>query len=145
MSQCFVVFYTTTQYVSLYLSPGLSLNLEKFSLCGFSGSFFVKYPRHEKLISINKRFTGKTNKEFNFRHDWNSLISDDETLLLKHYSKEFFPHKSVLVRYLNDYQRRLGIKVQYNTEISQITKAHAKDKGDVFMMHDQHDKLYVCR
>ena len=41
------------------------------------GSFFTRYPRHDKLISINKRFTGKTNKEFNMRHDWNSLLSDD--------------------------------------------------------------------
>ena len=40
---------------------------------------------------------GKTNKEFNMRHDWNSLISDDESLLMKHYSKEFFPHADDLV------------------------------------------------
>ena len=48
-----------------------------------SGVFFKEYPRHRKLISINKRHTGKTNKEFNLRHDWNSLISDDETLQMK--------------------------------------------------------------
>lgn len=39
------------------------------------GSFFTRYPRHRKLISINKRYTGKTNAEFNLRHDWNSLLS----------------------------------------------------------------------
>ena len=35
--------------------------------------------------------TGNTNKEFNFRHDWNSLISDDDTLQMKHYTKAYFP------------------------------------------------------
>ena len=42
-------------------------------------------------------FLGKTNKEFNLRHDWNSLISDDETLRMTLYSKEFFPPADVLV------------------------------------------------
>ena len=54
-----------------------------FERSNTTGSFFVKYPRHRKLISINKIYTGKTNKEFNLRHDWNSLISDDESLLMK--------------------------------------------------------------
>jgi len=35
--------------------------------------------------------SGSTNKEFNFRHDWNSLISDDETLQMRYYSREYFP------------------------------------------------------
>lgn len=45
------------------------------------GSFFTRYPRHRKLISINKRHTGKANAEFNLRHDWNSLLSHDPRLL----------------------------------------------------------------
>ena len=43
--------------------------------------------------------TGQTNKEFNMRHDWNSILSDDESLLLKHYSKEFFPPADTMVSY----------------------------------------------
>ena len=62
----------------------------------FPGTFFEKYPRHDKLISINKRNTGQTNKEFNFRHDWNSLISDDESLQFRHYSKEIFPPREIM-------------------------------------------------
>ena len=34
------------------------------------GSYFVSYPRHRRLISLNKRFTGRSNPEFNLRHDW---------------------------------------------------------------------------
>ena len=44
-------------------------------------------------------FSGKHNKEFNMRHDWNSLLSDDETLLMTHYSKEFFPNADDLVSF----------------------------------------------
>ena len=51
-------------------------------LVRLTGSFFDTYPRHDRLISINKRHTGKTNKEFNMRHDWNSLLSDDGNSLL---------------------------------------------------------------
>ncbi len=40
---------------------------------------------------------GGTNSEFNFRHDWNSLISDDESLLMKHYTKDYFPKADVYV------------------------------------------------
>ena len=42
-------------------------------------------------------FTGSKNREFNFRHDWNSLISDDPTLFLKHYTDEYFPVADVYV------------------------------------------------
>ena len=55
------------------------------------GSFFMRYPRHRTLISINKRFTGTTNYEFNMRHDWNSLICNNRSLEMRHYSKEYFP------------------------------------------------------
>ena len=35
---------------------------------------------------------GSTNKEFNFRHDWNSLITHNQSLQMKYYSKKYFPH-----------------------------------------------------
>ena len=56
-----------------------------------SGSFFERYPRHRTLISINKQHTGKVNREFNERHDWNSLLSDDPNLLFGRFSTDFFP------------------------------------------------------
>ena len=33
-----------------------------------AGSFYERFPRHRKLISLNKRFTGRTDNEFNLRH-----------------------------------------------------------------------------
>lgn len=78
------------------LNNNQSTNQSCFSLN--LGSFFEKYPRHRKLISINKRHTGSTNKEFNLRHDWNSLLSDDDRMLFKEFSKDMFPHADTYVR-----------------------------------------------
>ncbi|XP_071965950.1 FAD-dependent oxidoreductase domain-containing protein 2-like [Antedon mediterranea] len=110
-----------------------------------SGSFYVKYPRHRKLISINKRHTGQTNKEFNFRHDWNSLISDDESLQMRYYSKDFFPQADTYVKYLNDYATKLRLKIKYNTRISNIRKKTISEGLDVFLMDDQNGKTYSCQ
>ena len=35
--------------------------------------------------------SGGTNKEFNLRHDWHSLFSNDEQLEMRHYSTKYFP------------------------------------------------------
>ncbi|KXJ26579.1 FAD-dependent oxidoreductase domain-containing protein 2 [Exaiptasia diaphana] len=112
-----------------------------FERSGVAGSFYVKFPRHRKLISINKRHTGKPNKEFNLRHDWNSLISDDESLLVKHYSKEFFPKADDYVRYLNDFAKKLELKVQYNTDIKHISK---QEDGQ-FYLKDSNGTEYSCK
>lgn len=87
-----------------------------------SGDFFKKYPIHRKLISINKVHTGSNNKDFNLRHDWNSLLSDDDSLLFKHYTKEFYPHADYMVKYLNDYQEKQKIKVAFNQNVIKIDK-----------------------
>jgi cation diffusion facilitator CzcD-associated flavoprotein CzcO len=111
-----------------------------------SGNFFTTYPRHDKLISINKRHTGKTNKEFNLRHDWNSLISDDESLQMRHYSKDFFPHRDRMLKYLNDYQQKLGINVQYNTEVHHIRRRYNESIDEhQFVMDDQHGNIYMSK
>ena len=46
------------------------------------GVKFETQPVHRELISINKRFTSRANPVFNERHDWNSLLSDDDDLLM---------------------------------------------------------------
>ncbi|XP_059155814.1 FAD-dependent oxidoreductase domain-containing protein 2-like [Physella acuta] len=114
-----------------------------FEQSATSGNFFITYPRHRKLISVNKRHTGQLNKGFSFRHDWNSLISEDESLLMKHYTKEIFPPADILVKYLQDFQRKLGINVQFNTQIKNIRKVDNKDGG--FLMDDQNEVTYSCK
>ncbi|CAI8049527.1 FAD-dependent oxidoreductase domain-containing protein 2 [Geodia barretti] len=110
-----------------------------------AGSFFTHYPRHRTLISINKRHTGSKNREFSFRHDWNSLISDDPTLFLKHYTDEYFPVADVYVRYLQDYAEQLQLKIQYETEIKEVDKGPDEEGADsCFHLKDQNGVVYRC-
>ena len=86
------------------------------------GSFFKKYPIHRKLISVNKVYTGSNDKEFNLRHDWNSLLSDDDSLLFKNYSKDFFPNADTMVHYLDDFYRKNKLNISFNTNVEKINK-----------------------
>lgn len=109
------------------------------------GAFFVKYPRHRKLISINKRFTGSRNKEFNLRHDWNSLLSDDESLLVKHYSHDFFPHADDYLHYLNDYASKLQLNIIFNTEVQNISRNLTSSGEQQFVIRDANNgRTYRC-
>lgn len=86
------------------------------------GAFFETFPRHRKLISINKRFTGSDDAEFSMRHDWNSLLSDEYAPLMKDYDTEFFPSADSLLRYLRDYVEQHGIQVISDTEIVEVSR-----------------------
>ncbi|KAM6162113.1 FAD-dependent oxidoreductase domain-containing protein 2 isoform 1-T1 [Erethizon dorsatum] len=110
------------------------------------GSFFTHYPRHRKLISINKRYTGRDNAEFNLRHDWNSLLSHDPWLLFRHYSRAYFPDAGDMVRYLRDFANRLGLHVQYNTDIVHVTleKDRRAWNGHYFILTNQKGQVYQC-
>ncbi|XP_069510476.1 FAD-dependent oxidoreductase domain-containing protein 2 [Ambystoma mexicanum] len=115
-----------------------------FERANISGSFFSRYPRHRKLISINKLHTGRHNSEFNLRHDWNSLLSSDKQLLFSRYSKDYFPHADDMVRYLQDFST--GLQVSYNTNIVHVRlrKDPQAWNGHYFYMTDQHGHDYSC-
>jgi thioredoxin reductase len=94
------------------------------------GAFFARYPRHRQLISINKVHTGTEDPELNLRLDWNSLLSDDPSLLFTGYTERYFPDADVMVRYLADFAAKTGVKVRYDTPVERI----AKD-GDEFVVN----------
>ena len=50
------------------------------------GTFFRTFPRHRRLISINKPHTGWDDSELNLRMDWNSLLTDDPRLRFTRYT-----------------------------------------------------------
>jgi thioredoxin reductase len=95
------------------------------------GTFFKNYPRHKKLISINKVYTGYDDPEINLRWDWNSLLSEGQALQFKDYSREYFPHTDSLVEYLNDFADRFKLKVQCNSPVVRIAKSEADGKFHV--------------
>ena len=123
-----------------------------FELFALTGSFFEIYPRHDTLLSINKRYTGKTNSEFNLRHDWNSLITDVDddqaALRFSSYSQQMFPRRQELVTYLNDFASKTRLKVVYNTDVANITRistTSSSSNNARFTMIDQRQQVYNCQ
>lgn len=87
-----------------------------------AGCFFETFPIHRKLISINKVYTGSTNPEFNLRHDWNSILTDDYSLNFSSFDQNFFPSADNLVKYLNHYVDQNQLNVAYNQHVKSIEK-----------------------
>lgn len=117
-----------------------------FEKSNMTGYFFGTYPKHRKLISINKVHTGQQNPEYNLRHDWNSLLSDDPSLLFKHYSRDYFPQADTLVKYLDEYRRKLDLSVQFDTEARNIRRLPKETPtGHRFQFEDQRGETYWCK
>ncbi|XP_002736884.1 FAD-dependent oxidoreductase domain-containing protein 2-like [Saccoglossus kowalevskii] len=109
------------------------------------GSFFAVHPRHRTLISINKRFNPFPEPEYNMRHDWNSLLSDDPELRFTKYSKELFPHADDLVRYMDDYAKKFNLNIHYNTQVEKIKKLENQAKsGENFSLKTSKGE-YRCK
>lgn len=90
------------------------------------GAFFKTYPRHGKLISINKVYTGTDHPAMNLRWDWNSLLCDSEDLLFTKYSRRYFPASSDLVRYCKDFADHYQLKIQYETVVESVSKVDGR-------------------
>jgi thioredoxin reductase len=104
------------------------------------GTFFESHPRHRKLISINKVYTGTKDPELQLRHDWNSLLTDDHSCLFKEFSKEYFPPAQALLEYLQTFVKRFRIKIRYGLDIKRISR-----KAAGFCL-DAHDGTQItCR
>ena len=86
------------------------------------GRFFETHPRHRKLISINKIYTGYTDPELNRRWDWNCLLCDDERFAFRNYSTEYFPPADALVRYLQDFAAHYQLHVRLRARVVRIDK-----------------------
>lgn len=86
------------------------------------GTFFTTFPRHRQLISINKVHTGYTDPELKLRMDWNSLLSDDPQLRFTRYTERYFPAADDLVRYLADFAKQTGVRVEYGTEVVRVSR-----------------------
>eukprot|EP00933_Yihiella_yeosuensis_P020228 TRINITY_DN1626_c0_g1_i1.p1 TRINITY_DN1626_c0_g1~~TRINITY_DN1626_c0_g1_i1.p1 ORF type:complete len:740 (+),score=99.02 TRINITY_DN1626_c0_g1_i1:85-2304(+) len=92
-----------------------------------AGTFFEKYPRHRKLISLNKRKVRENRSdEFAFRHDWNTLIDvrpeQERAKPVTERSAELFPHADVLTEYLRDFAEEQVQHIRYNSDVKKISK-----------------------
>lgn len=96
------------------------------------GAFFSTYPRHRKLISINKIYTGYQDPEINLRWDWNSLLEEDESepLRFTQFSKKYFPDAQDLLNYTQAFSLKHGLPIEYNTQVQRIER-----ENGLFVVH----------
>lgn len=102
------------------------------------GSFFLRFPRHRAMLSINKRFNIFPEDDFNLRHDWNSLLGAD--LRFTSYSEELFPHADAYHQYLCDFASRYDLPVEYSCPAVAIRR---DAKG--FAVTDARGGTHHCR
>lgn len=107
-----------------------------------AGSFFTTYPRHRRLLSINKVHTGKDDPEFNLRHDWNSLLSEPGTQLFKDYSQQYFPDAAALVQYLAAYAQHFALHITYGVRATRIARA---PYTELFSIATDTGNTYTCK
>lgn len=103
------------------------------------GTFFRTFPRHRKLISINKPHTGCSDPELNLRMDWNSLLCDDPRLRFTRYTERYFPDAEDLLQYLSDFAAAYRLRVEYGTRVTSITR-----NGN-FHVTDEHGRSYDAK
>lgn len=119
------------------------LILEKNAM---AGSFFDVFPHSGELISINKKHTGSDNREFNLRHDWNSLLTeDDEGLLFTEYSDAYYPKKEDMTRYLGDFAKRYCPSILYNTRVIHVMKLPEDGEYHVHCLCENQPRQFVCK
>jgi thioredoxin reductase len=94
------------------------------------GSFFRRYPRYRRLISLNKVHCPTECPEAALRWDWNSLLSDAPWLRFPRYSQEYFPGADDLLRYLADFQSAHSLKVRFRAGVDRVEK-----DGRRFLVH----------
>ncbi|MFD9889705.1 NAD(P)-binding domain-containing protein [Amycolatopsis sp. NPDC059027] len=104
------------------------------------GNFFHKYPIHRTLISINKKHNFFKEEEFNWRHDWNSLLSDDSRMRFTEYTDELFPDADVYCRYLSDFATRFSLRIRHQTEVTNISRP----ERDIFRLTTATGEVFTC-
>lgn len=87
-----------------------------------AGTFFHQYPRHRRLLSINKIYTGHDDPELNMRWDWNSLLTDDYSVLFKDHTSEYLPDASDMTDYLERFATEGNLNIIYDTKIEKVSK-----------------------
>ncbi len=106
-----------------------------------AGSFFRRFPVHRRLISINKKHNFFAEDEFNWRHDWNSLLSDDDGLRFGEHSEDLYPRADVLHHYLKDFAEKAQLNIAYGVTVTRIVRA---DHGG-FRVETSSGTNYDCR
>ncbi|MEU7282701.1 NAD(P)-binding domain-containing protein [Streptomyces sp. NPDC045431] len=103
------------------------------------GGFFRRYPRHRRLISLNKVHTIEEDPEIRLRWDWNSLLSPTARPLFPDYSGDWFPHADTMTAYLEDFQRAHVPHVRFGADVTEIRR-----DGGGFRLTTADGRLFTC-
>ncbi len=110
------------------------------------GSFFAQYPRHRKLLSINKQYTGREATDFNLRHDWNCLLTHPgDEMPFKDFSQDYFPNASVLVDYLEAFCERFSLNVSLGFRVANIARDESIEGGPFIITRDNGEQTLARR
>jgi thioredoxin reductase len=105
------------------------------------GYHWSNFPRHRKLISINKKFTGSSNPDFRLRHDWNSLLTNTHNpLLFTEYSDDLYPSADDLLRYMQDVYSSYKPPTVFGEKVTKISR----DKDYNFLLTTQ-SRTFSCK
>lgn len=98
------------------------------------GTFYRTFPRHRRMISINKPHTGWDDPDKRLRVDWNSLLSEgDEKPRFTAYTGRYFPHADDYVRYLTDWGQ--GLNIRCNARVRRISRGFEVELEDGETLH----------
>lgn len=104
------------------------------------GAFFKRFPRHRKLISINKVHTGFDDPEVNLRWDWNSLLCDDPTFRFSSVTQDYFPSADAIVEYFAAFAERYELNVASDVNVTRIERS-----GSGFELRDAAGNRGTCK
>lgn len=106
-----------------------------------AGTFFESFPRHGKLISINKVHTGFEHPGLNMRWDWNSLLDDDTAPRVANYSHDYFPPAAAMSEYLNAFAEHHRLSIAYDSDVTSIDR----DEHGCFHLRTHDGSRYECK
>ncbi|MDJ0837378.1 MAG: NAD(P)-binding domain-containing protein [Acidobacteriota bacterium] len=102
------------------------------------GTFFRKFPRSRRLISLNRPPLLTDDPEIMHRFDWNSLLGDDDGPDFRDFDTDLWPHPDNMVAYLEAFADHHDLEVRYNTKVVSIEK-----RGNIFTLIDQSGETYT--
>lgn len=88
-------------------------------------SAFHSYPRHRRLLSINKRHTGREassagGRDYSLRHDWHSFITDPNDVSFppfSAFSDELYPSADDYVSYVDAFVQHTSPDILFGHEV----------------------------
>lgn len=91
------------------------------------GEFFQHFPRGGDLISYNKVHTVFNDPEIALKWDWNSLLSEEHSPLMRDFSRKLFPTRQELQEYFTSFAKQHSIVTKAGSGVVGVKRVHLED------------------